>query len=203
MMTMRPLSGLTPNWMFEPPVSTPTARITAKLWSRMIWNSLSVSVWMGATVMRVAGVDAHGVEVLDGADDDAVVGLVAHDLHLVFLPAEERFLDEDFGDGRELDAALGDLLELLAVVGDAAAGAAEREGGADDEREAADLLGDGAGFLHVVGGAADRHVEADGEHQVLEDLAVFALLDGLGLGADHLDAVSFAARRCGGAPWRC
>ncbi len=37
--------------MFDPPVSTPTARITAKLWSRMIWNSLSVSVWMGATVM--------------------------------------------------------------------------------------------------------------------------------------------------------
>ena len=36
MMTMRPLSGLTPNWMFEPPVSTPTARMTAKLWSRMI-----------------------------------------------------------------------------------------------------------------------------------------------------------------------
>ena len=27
MMTMRPLSGLTPNWMFEPPVSTP-ARMT-------------------------------------------------------------------------------------------------------------------------------------------------------------------------------
>ena len=36
MMTMRPFSGLTPNWMFEPPVSTPTARMTAKLWSRMI-----------------------------------------------------------------------------------------------------------------------------------------------------------------------
>ena len=116
---------------------------------------------MGATVMRVAGVDAHGVEVLDGADDDAVVGLVAHDFHLVFLPAEEGFLDEDFVDGREIDAALGELLEFLAVVGDAAAGAAEREGGPDDEREAADLLGDGAGFLEVVGDAADRHVEAD------------------------------------------
>ena len=36
MMTMRPLSGLTPNWMFEPPVSTPTARITANEASRMI-----------------------------------------------------------------------------------------------------------------------------------------------------------------------
>ena len=41
----------------------------------------------------------------------------------------------------------------------------------------------------VVGGAADGHVQADREHQVLEHLAVFAALDGFGVGADHLDAV--------------
>ena len=35
------------------------------------------------------------------------------------------------------------------------------------------------------------HVEADGQHQILEHLAVFALVDGLGLGADHFDAVFF------------
>src|SRR5664280_3895902 len=52
MMTMRPLSGFTANWMLDPPVSTPTALITAKEASRMIWNSLSVSVWIGATVME-------------------------------------------------------------------------------------------------------------------------------------------------------
>src|SRR5712692_9389055 len=52
MMTMRPLSGLTANWIFDPPVSTPTARMTAKEASRMIWNSLSVRVWMGATVIE-------------------------------------------------------------------------------------------------------------------------------------------------------
>ena len=42
---------------------------------------------------RVAGVDAHRIEVLDGADDDDVVGLVAHHLQLEFLPADDRFLD--------------------------------------------------------------------------------------------------------------
>src|SRR5580765_7507706 len=52
MMTMRPFSGLTPNWMFDPPVSTPISRMTANDASRMIWYSLSVSVWMGATVME-------------------------------------------------------------------------------------------------------------------------------------------------------
>ena len=43
---------------------------------------------------RVAGVHAHRVEVLDRADDDAVVLPVAHDLHLEFFPAEQRFLDQ-------------------------------------------------------------------------------------------------------------
>ncbi len=52
MTTMRPVSGWTANWMFEPPVSTPTARMTAKEASRMIWYSLSVRVWMGATVIE-------------------------------------------------------------------------------------------------------------------------------------------------------
>ncbi len=42
----------------------------------------------------VTGVDAHGVEVLDGADDDAVVVAIAHHLHLVLFPADQRLVDE-------------------------------------------------------------------------------------------------------------
>ncbi len=75
---------------------------------------------------------AHRIDILDGADDDAVVVLVADDLHLVFLPAEHRLLDQHLASGRGVEPALDDLEELLAVIGDAAAGAAEREGGADD-----------------------------------------------------------------------
>ena len=40
---------MTANWTFEPPVSTPTARITAIAWSRSSWYCLSVSVCCGAT----------------------------------------------------------------------------------------------------------------------------------------------------------
>ena len=39
--------------------------------------------------------------------------------------------------------------------------------------------------------AAARHVEADGLHGLLEQLAVLGLVDGLALGADHLHAVFF------------
>ena len=38
--------------MFEPPVSTPISRITARLASRIRWYSLSVSVCAGATVIE-------------------------------------------------------------------------------------------------------------------------------------------------------
>ena len=83
----------------------------------------------------VAGVRAHGIEVLDGADDDDVVGQVAHQLQLVFLPAEHGFFEQDFVYGREIEAARQQFQQLFAVVGDAAAGAAERERRPQDDRE--------------------------------------------------------------------
>ena len=53
---------------------------------------------------RVAGVHAHRVEVLDRADDHDVVALVAHELELELLPAEDRLLEEHLG-GRASSAA--------------------------------------------------------------------------------------------------
>ena len=47
--TISSVSGLTANCTFEPPVSTPTARIAAIAWSRSAWYCLSVSVCCGAT----------------------------------------------------------------------------------------------------------------------------------------------------------
>jgi hypothetical protein len=35
--TISPLAGSTANWTLAPPVSTPTARITAIAWSRSSW----------------------------------------------------------------------------------------------------------------------------------------------------------------------
>ena len=42
---------------------------------------------------------AHGIKVLDGANNHAVVSTVAHDFHLEFFPTKQRFLDEDFAYG--------------------------------------------------------------------------------------------------------
>ncbi len=136
----------------------------------------------------VAGVDAHGVEVFDGADDDDVVGDVAHDFEFVFLPADEGLVDLDFGDHGGIEAAAGEGFEFFHVVGDAGAGAAEGEGGADDAGQAGHF-DDFAGVGHGVGEAGLGALKADLGHEFFEDGAVFAAADGFAVGTDHFDVV--------------
>ena len=137
----------------------------------------------------VPGVHAHRIDVLDRADDDAVVRPVAHHLHLVFFPAEDRLLDQDFADRRGVEAGRDHPLEFLPVVGDPAAGAAERVARPDDRREAD--LGQGIGGLgqapHDHGA---RHLQADAAHRLAEQLAILGLGDRFARGADQLDAVA-------------
>jgi hypothetical protein len=108
----------------------------------------------------VAGVHAHRIEVFDGADDDAVVLAIADNLHLEFLPADQRFLDEQFLGRAGLQTALADGDELFAVVGDAAAAAAHGEGRADDRRETEGGL-HLQRLLHAVGDGGTRRAQAD------------------------------------------
>ena len=120
----------------------------------------------------VAGVDAHRVEVLHVADGDAGVGAVAHHLVLDLFPAEQRALEQHLVDRAGVEPAGDDPLELLRRRGDAAAGAAERVGGPDDQRQR-DLLGERARlFERVDDGALDRRF-ADSLEQLLEQGAVF------------------------------
>ncbi|MNU56136.1 hypothetical protein D3C71_452240 [compost metagenome] len=146
---------------------------------------------------RVTGVHAHRVQVFDRADDDAVVRLVADHFHLEFLPAQQRFFDQEFAGGRGFQAAAADGFEFFGVVGDTAARAAHREAGADHGGETgrADFRGDAAlhfpGFVHAVGDARLGRFQADVGHGQLELLAVFGLFDGVLVGADQFHVVLF------------
>jgi len=136
----------------------------------------------------VARVHAHRVDVLDRADDDKVVGAVAHHLELELFPADHRFLEEHFVNGAEIDAAAGKLAEFLDVVGDAAADATQGKRRTDDDRKA-ERVDCRECFLHVPHVAAFRHVGADFLHRVAELQAVFGERDRLDRGANQLDAV--------------
>ncbi len=131
---------------------------------------------------------AHRIDVLDRADDDAIVIAVAHDLHLEFFPPEHRFFDQHLVGGRGVDAALEYLDELRLVVGDAAAGAAERERRADDRRQA-DVLERLQPIRQGFHLMRARRLEPDPLHRLAEALAILGLVDGVGGRADHLDVV--------------
>ena len=136
----------------------------------------------------VAGMHAHGVEVLDGAHDDAVAGVVTHDLHLILFPTLDGLLDQHLVGRREFQALAHDGDELLVGVSDAAAGAAEGKARAQ-YAGIAHALGDSLGVGHAVGIARARDLQADLGHGLVKELAVLAALDGGQVAADHLDAV--------------
>ena len=127
---------------------------------------------------RVAGVDAHRIEVLDRADDDAVVRPVADHFHLVFLPAKQRFFNQQLVGRRGFETALADGLELFHVVGYTAARTTQRERRPDDGREANDGL-HLVSLFHAVRRCRLGRTDTDLGHRILELLAVFSLVDGL------------------------
>ena len=147
---------------------------------------------------RVAGVHTHRVEVLDRADHDHVVRVVAHHLELVLLPPDHRVLEQDLADRTGREAVRGDRAQLVLVVRDAGAAPTEDEARAADEREAQLLARDQRSFGGL--GDAERLVELrvhlddlrlqdtepDLEHRGLEPGAVLRGVDRLDARADQL-----------------
>ena len=68
---------------------------------------------------------AHGIKILDTANDHTVVGTITHHLHLKFLPSEQRFLNENLGNRREFTASLRNGFVFFPVVGNTPTGATE------------------------------------------------------------------------------
>jgi hypothetical protein len=136
MTTRRPSSGLTANCTLEPPVSTPISRSTAIEALRMTWYSLSVSVSAGATVIESPVCTPIGSRF---SMEQMMMQLSSlsrtTSISYSFQPSTDSSISTSVV-GEASSAALDDLVEFRAVVGDAAAGAAQREGGADDGRQA-------------------------------------------------------------------
>ena len=133
---------------------------------------------------------AHGVDVLDRTHDDDVVAAVAHQLELEFLPAVDRFLDEDVGTGGSGQPVAGHPVDILGGVRHTRAQSAHGERRTHDYRQSE--FDDG--FAHLVHG--ETHTGAGGfaadfGDDVLEPLPVLAALDRLEVGADQFDAPAF------------
>ncbi len=60
---------------------------------------------------------ANGIKVLDAANHNGVVVIVAHQLKLVFFPTHNRLLEKDFGGWRGLQSSAGNPAQVCLVVG--------------------------------------------------------------------------------------
>ena len=127
----------------------------------------------------------HGVNVFDGADDDAVIRRVADHFHLIFFPADNAFFHQHFVGGGSIDAAFDDFEIFFAVIGNAATRAAHGEGGADDGGKA-DGFQRVECLTQIMGQARARRFQPDLGHGLAELFAVLGLVDDMRLGADHL-----------------
>ena len=132
--------------------------------------------------------DTHGIEILNGANDDNVVSKIAHHLQLVLFPPQHRFFNQHFVHRREIEAAAENLQQLFPVIGDAAAGAAERERWTNHHRKT-DLAGEVETIFEVIHQRRFGHIETDFGHGVFEEQPVFRHLDGPELRANQFDVV--------------
>ena len=142
----------------------------------------------GRRAETVAGVNAHGIDVLDEAHRDHLVFGVADHLQFEFLPAQHRFFHQHLVYHARRQAAGCDRAQLFDVVDQPAAGSAHGVGRPNHHR-VAELVG---GFLGLRDGfdrLAARHVDVQPLHGFLERQAVFAALDGIHADPDDLDAV--------------
>ncbi len=132
--------------------------------------------------------DAHRVDVLDGADDHHVVVAVAHHLELELAPAQHRLLDQHLVDRAGGEPLGDDLREFRFVVGDAPAVSAQREGGPDDRGQRDVAVGQTR--LGIGDGSDDlrpRHPQPGLLHRPAKGLSVLRAVDRLVVRADQLD----------------
>ena len=185
----RPSAGLTANWMLQPPVSTPTARMIAMPMSRSCWYSRSVSVIAGATVIESPVCTPIGSR-------------FSIEQTITTLSAVSRMSSSSYSFQPRIDSSrstsvvglaaqpgAGDAAQVVLVVGEAGADAAHGEAtaappsGSRARRRRREAL---------VDGVADAELRATRRRAsstiVLERLAVLAALD-------RLDARRRSARR--------
>ncbi len=138
----------------------------------------------------VARMNPHRIEILNRTNNNHIIFYVAHYLQLVFLPADEGFLDQDLVLWAEVQAPPDVPLVLSHIVRDVAAGPAERIARPYNGREPYEL-----DYLFRLvprmGVAAAWHLEAALFHSLFELVSLLGLFDALKICTNHFDAVLF------------
>lgn len=134
----------------------------------------------------VTSVNAKGIEVLHVADGDAVVGGVADNLILDFLPSLQGLLDQDLRGQSERPSR--HVAELLLIMRESRSKTTQSVGSADDDGVSNNL----GGFQCLLDGS-DSNRLGDGDvnlpESLSEELSVLTGLEGLDWRSQDLDSV--------------
>ncbi len=142
----------------------------------------------GRRAIRVAGMDAHGIHILDEADRDHLVFRVADHFQLQFFPTQYRFFNQHLVDHAHRQPATGHGSQLLHIVYQSAAGAAHRVSRTDHYG----IAQPGRYLLRIfnrIDRRAFRHFYPQTVHGPLKGNAVLPPFNGVDIYADHLDAI--------------
>ena len=136
----------------------------------------------------VAGVNTHRVKVFNRANDNHIILAVPHDFQLIFLPADNRFLDQYLAFWRQLESPVYELFVFFLIVGDIAAHPAKRIRRPDDRRKA-HMLQNLLGLFPVMGVAASGDFQPDVFDDFLETVSFFGPLDRTQVCTEHPNLV--------------
>ena len=143
----------------------------------------------GGNSDAVARMHAHWIQILNRADDDEIAFGIAHQLKLIFLPAQQTLIDQNLASRTLMNPIGHHLTQFLLAVGHAAASAAHGERRAN-QNGIANLRGKFNRLLHAAHNPTLRRLQADLGHGVLEQLTVFGQLDAIQRRANQFDLVS-------------
>ena len=138
--------------------------------------------------VRVAGMDAHCINIFNKTDGDHVVFGVTDNFQLQLFPADHGFFNQDLADETCRNAPAGDNAQLFQIINDAAASAAHGIGRPDDHR----ITKLGRNFFRLFdrnSRFAFGHFNAELVHSFFKSDPVFAPFNGIHLNTDHLHMV--------------
>ena len=132
--------------------------------------------------------DTHWIEVLDGANNNAVTCGIAHDLHLNLFPTLNGLLYQHLMLWRKQESLLHNLYELFWSMSNAAARATKGKAWANDHG-ISQVSNDALSVFHRVSDVCTSNLQANVLDRLAEELTVFTGTDGLQVAANDLDVV--------------
>ncbi len=134
--------------------------------------------------------DAHGIDILDKAHRYHFVARIPYNFELEFLPANDRFLDENliYNACRETPSCNGP--ELFDIVDQTAAGPSHGVCRPDHDRITESLC-NLLGILNTVHGFAFWHLNPEPVHGLLEGNTILAPFNCIDVHSDNLYIVFF------------